>query len=101
MAGKSPLEAAVHQAALDARDPKSEPPDGRQRTVHAAVGDGQAPISTFLAILDRHGLLGDDGRLQPQVALVSIGDHFDYGPAAWRQAATREGLQLLAWLAAH
>src|SRR5690349_18566656 len=28
-----------------------------------AVGDPQAPVATFLEVLDRHGLLGDDGRV--------------------------------------
>lgn len=101
MAGKSRIEAAIHQASHDAKEPRSAPPDGAARTVRVAVGDPQAPLATFLTILDAHGLLGDDGRLKREVALVSIGDHFDYGPPAWRRFATDEALQLLAWLAAH
>ncbi len=66
-----------------------------------AIGDPQAPIERFFEILDRAGLLGDDGRLRPEVFLVSIGDHFDWGPIAAREAATRGGLQILSWLAAH
>lgn len=58
-------------------------------------------MATFLAILDRHGLLGDDGRVREDVALVSIGDHFDWGGPGRREEAARSGLLLLAWLAAH
>src|SRR5581483_11114697 len=101
MAAKSRIEAAIHKAAHDAKEPASAPADGVPRAAHVAIGDPQAPLGTFLAILDAHGLLGDDGRLRPDVALVSIGDHFDYGPPAWRRFATDEALQLLAWLAAH
>ena len=35
----------------------------------------------LLAILEYHGLLGEDGLLHAGVELVSIGDHFDYGSA--------------------
>src|SRR5687767_12974249 len=101
MAGKTRIENAIHQSVLDAREPVLAPPDGRTRSVHVAIGDAQAPLGTFLAILDRHGLLGEDGRLKAEVQLVSIGDHFDYGPTAWRKLATEEALQLLSWLAAH
>jgi hypothetical protein len=101
MAAKSRIEAAILKAAHDAKDPASTPADGAARSIHVAIGDPQAPLGTFLAILDAHGLLGEDGRLKPEVALVSIGDHFDYGPPAWRRFATEEALQLLAWLAAH
>jgi hypothetical protein len=101
MAAKSRVEAAFHEAARAAKEPHSQPADGRPRTIHTAIGDPQAPLSSFFNILDTHGLLGDDGRLKPEVALTSIGDHFDYGPPAWRKFATQEGLQLLAWLASH
>ncbi len=72
--------------------------DGRPRVLFA-VGDPQAPLEKFLSILDHQRLLGADGWLLPQVGLVSMGDHFDFGkdPAAARQ----DGLALLAWLAAH
>jgi hypothetical protein len=101
MAAKSRIEAAIHQAAHDAKEPHTAEPDGKPRSVRVAIGDPQAPLGTFLAILDAQGLLGDDGRLKSDVALVSIGDHFDYGPPGWRRFATEEALQLLAWLAAH
>lgn len=95
------MDTAIDLAIDDARDFRSAPADGVPRTVHAAIGDAQAPFPTFLTILDRHGLLGDHGRLKPEVHLVSIGDHFDYGPPAWRTIATEEATRLLAWLAAH
>lgn len=66
-----------------------------------AIGDPQAPFPTFLAILRRHGLLGDTGRLRDDVGLVSIGDHFDWGGPEARAEAARSGLELLQWLASH
>lgn len=66
-----------------------------------AMGDPQAPFATVLAILARHGLLGADGRLRANVQLVSMGDHFDWGPPERRAEATADALALLRWLAAH
>ncbi len=68
---------------------------------HLAIGDPQAPFATFLRILEGHGLLADDGRLRRDVHLVSMGDHFDYGPPEQRARAAIDGEALLAWLAAH
>ncbi|MFZ5438883.1 MAG: metallophosphoesterase [Myxococcota bacterium] len=65
------------------------------------MGDPQAPFSTVLAVLDRHGLLGGDGRLRDDVQLVSMGDHFDWGPPAERARATTDAIALVSWLAAH
>lgn len=76
-------------------------PDNRLRTRRVAVGDPQAPLPVFLQILERHGLLGDDGWLAADVELVSIGDHFDFGGSAQRQQAADDGLAILAWLGAH
>lgn len=89
-----------------ARDLASEPfqprqPEGRVRTRRVAVGDPQAPLGVYLEILERHGLLGDDGWLRPDVELTSIGDHFDFGGSGERALAARDGLAILAWLAAH
>ncbi len=95
------IDTAIEQAKRDARAFRSAPADGVARTRHVAIGDAQAPLPTFLSILERHGLLGEHGRLKPEVHLVSIGDHFDYGPPAWRSIATEESTWLLAWLAAH
>ena len=77
------------------------PADGRTRSRRVVIGDPQAPLSRVLAILDRHDLLGADGRLRPAVQLISIGDHFDWGAPAERARARHDGLALLAWLAAH
>lgn len=77
------------------------PPDGRPRPRRVAIGDPQAPIETFLEVLDRHGLLGDGGRLLPDVQLVSMGDHFDWGGPTDRERAADSAEALLSWLAAH
>jgi hypothetical protein len=64
------------------------------------MGDPQAPFESVMAVLARHGLLGDDGRLVSDVLLISIGDHFDYDlddPIG----AGREGIRVLRWLAGH
>jgi hypothetical protein len=71
------------------------------RMRHVAIGDPQAPLDTFLRILDGHRLLGDDGKLARDVHLVSMGDHFDYGKPDERVRATAEGEAILSWLASH
>ncbi|MDP2276147.1 MAG: transcriptional regulator [Archangium sp.] len=76
-------------------------PDAVPRQLHVAVGDPQAPLEKFFSILDLNGLLADDGRLRPEVGLVSMGDHFDWGRPDDREKATEEGTALLSWLAAH
>lgn len=65
------------------------------------MGDPLAPFSTVLAVLERHGLIGDDGRLREDVQLVSMGDHFDWGDASQRKKATDDGCALVAWLGGH
>jgi hypothetical protein len=98
-----------HQAALDqatacaARGPHSAPPESSppERRLRVAIGDPQADRTRFLAILDHHGLLTEQGWLRPDVQLVSVGDHFDWGKAHEREAVARSALQLVAWLAAH
>jgi Calcineurin-like phosphoesterase len=69
--------------------------------VHVAMGDPQAPFHTVLEVLDRAGLLSDQGTLVPRARLVSMGDHFDWGGRPSRDQATLDGLALLSWLAAH
>ena len=66
-----------------------------------AIGDPQTRFDTFLAVLDRAELLSDDGRVAPEVALISLGDHFDWGRRTERLEATEEATLLLAWLASH
>ena len=96
------LEAALARA-TDAvrRGPHSEPPDHRSRPWRFAIGDPQADITRFFAVLDRHGLLGADGGLRPEVQLVSVGDHFDWGPASERDQVALSGTRLVAWMASH
>nr|WP_225937332.1 transcriptional regulator [Myxococcus sp. RHSTA-1-4] len=65
------------------------------------MGDPQADLDRVLAILAHHGLLGDDGWLRPEVQLVSVGDHFDWGRPHEREPVAASGLALVAWLAAH
>jgi hypothetical protein len=65
------------------------------------VGDPQAPAATFFAILDRYDLRSADGWLEPDVHLVSIGDHFDYGSVEDRRSSSQNGTEILSWLAAH
>lgn len=65
-----------------------------------AIGDPQAPLATYFAVLAEQDLLGDDGMLAPDVSLLSIGDHFDYATPDPAQSG-REGYALLRWLAEH
>ena len=84
------------QAALEASSEPVEAP-----SLRVAMGDPQAPLPRVLEILDRHDLLGDDGRVHPRAALVSMGDHFDWGAPDERAFAAESGYALLSWLAAH
>lgn len=63
------------------------------------MGDPQAPLAKVLEVLDRHGALAG-GSVAPDVALVSIGDHFDYDQHD-PETAGKEGVALLRWLAGH
>jgi hypothetical protein len=100
----SRIQAALDNAARSAAGaPRSAPAESAPppRTLRVAIGDPQADLARFLAILDHQGLLGANGWLRPEVQLVSVGDHFDYGKAHEREMAARSALQLIAWLAAH
>ncbi|ADO68777.1 metallophosphoesterase [Stigmatella aurantiaca] len=70
------------------------------RRPRVAVGDPQTDIHRFFTLLERRGLLTQDGWLRPDAQLISVGDHFDWGTPHERNAAARSGLHLLAWLAA-
>src|SRR5437870_5555145 len=63
------------------------------------MGDPQAPFAVVMAILERHQLLGGDGKLRPEVQLLSIGDHFDWNGDL--DTVARDGVALLRWLASH
>ena len=72
--------------------------DAPARTL--VMGDPQAPFARVLEVLDANHALGADGRIAPDVVLVSIGDHFDHDlndPVA----AGREGVAVLRWLTGH
>lgn len=77
------------------------PVDGPARSFrrHVAVGDPQASFEKYLRILDRHELIGEDGRVRPDVSLLSIGDHFDYEGDL--ETVREDGRRLLRWLAGH
>jgi len=101
------VRAALEEAASAAeRESFSAPPDEGPSTASRAwfvVGDPQTTDERFFAVLDARGLLHDDGRLRPDVGLVSIGDHFDFrapdGSSALDVGAS--GLRILAWLSSH
>jgi hypothetical protein len=99
------LERAADDARSFAADPLAaaagEPVAAGVRTRRLAIGDPQAPLERFLEILDRNDLLAADGRLHPEVFLVSMGDHFDWGPADERAAGAESSVRLLSWLGAH
>ncbi|AKQ70753.1 hypothetical protein A176_007665 [Myxococcus hansupus] len=80
--------------------PRSAPARGGARR-RLVMGDPQADLEQVLAILAHQGLLGADGWLHPDVQLVSVGDHFDWGKPQERDHASASGLALVAWLAAH
>lgn len=97
------IEAALGRARDAARTPSYS---GAARASIArprrlAMGDPQAPLQTALRILALQGALGDDGWLDTNVHLVSMGDHFDWGPPNARSSVAQDGLGFLAWLAAH
>lgn len=103
--GEGRIERARAHAEEDARDfrhSRARSTTGTTpRSPLFAIGDPQAPIEKFLAILDAHGLLDEDGRIRSDARLISMGDHFDFGRRRDRGEAAESGLMLLAYLAAH
>jgi len=96
------IDAALARAAeAAARGPHSTPAEGRTRALRIAMGDPQADITRVFALLEGHGLLGEEGWLRPEVQLVSVGDHFDWGKPHERDAGASSAVRLVAWLAAH
>lgn len=67
-----------------------------------AIGDLQTEFDRFMQVLERHRLLRD-GRLAPDVGLVSVGDYFDYGIVDESNAHVvgREGTRIVRWLTDH
>lgn len=71
-----------------------------------AVGDPQTTLAKLLEVLRHGGLLTSSDRLRPEVGLVSMGDHFDYGAKrefdrADCRVAGLEGCAVLEWLTSH
>ena len=105
----SKVRTALARARADAEHFERDPAAGLRVSAAAfappaarvAIGDPQAPLPRVLEILDRHDLLGDDGRVHARAQLVSMGDHFDWGAADERAFAAESGYALLAWLASH
>ncbi|QSQ22286.1 metallophosphoesterase [Pyxidicoccus parkwayensis] len=96
------IQAALARASeAVAKGPHSTPADGRPRKRRLVMGDPQADVGRVLAILAHHDALGDDGWLRPDVRLVSVGDHFDWGKPHERESGALSALSLVAWLAAH
>jgi hypothetical protein len=75
-------------------------PDGVRRARWVALGDPQSTFDKLTAILRRHDVLDDDGRVRRDVGLLSIGDHFDFGPTGGPEVGA-EGLRFLRWLVSH
>lgn len=72
-----------------------------QFRLHLAMGDPQAPFATVLELFERAGVLSEQGTLAADVQLVSMGDHFDWGPPSARERATQDAIALVSWLVAH
>ncbi|MBF5046087.1 transcriptional regulator [Aggregicoccus sp. 17bor-14] len=107
MSTPSPVDAALARAeAALARGPRaalsqSAAGTAPARTHRLVIGDPQADVRRFLALLERHGVLAPDGALRPEVQLLSVGDHFDWGGRAERAQVAQSSLLLVAWLASH
>jgi len=72
-----------------------------------ACGDPQASFDALHGVLTRAGVLADPRhssttpRVADDVRLLSIGDHFDWGPPEDRTRVAASGERTLAWLADH
>lgn len=87
--------AASALARARATSPIVAPTDTRA-TRWLVAGDPQTTPERFFAVLDAHDALADDGSLQRDVGLVSMGDHFDFHMGAAEAEAS--GRAILAWL---
>lgn len=65
------------------------------------LGDPQTSAARLFELLASHELLGPDGWLAADAGLLVLGDYFDYADPRGRDAAGREGLAFLSWLAHH
>ena len=68
-----------------------------------AIGDPQTTLSRFLSTLRAHDALTEENRLQDDVRLLSVGDHFDFKPPeGWTvDDVGQQGLAILSWLSEH
>jgi hypothetical protein len=72
-----------------------------------ACGDPQASFDALQGVLSRAGVLAGPSlssstpRVADDVRLLSIGDHFDWGPPEDRARVAASGERTLAWLADH
>jgi metallophosphoesterase superfamily enzyme len=104
MPNPTPIELASRNARAAFEDPDIAPEQlSRSQSTRRwfAIGDPQFTVQRFFEILAREDLLSPDGWLRPDVGLVSLGDHFDFGPKGMEDTARREGGHILAWLASH
>jgi hypothetical protein len=95
------VQAALARAHAAAAHPVIAPANGERRSRTLAIGDPQAPLETFLTILDQHGAIDDSGAIPKDTALISMGDHFDWGSRGERERAADDAIALVAWLASH
>jgi hypothetical protein len=67
------------------------------------VGDPQTTHDRFLSVLATRQLVSPRGGLKSGVALLGVGDYFDFPPPAGmsRAEAGLQGVSILHWLAAH
>lgn len=75
--------------------------DARARRRWLALGDPQTTFDKLLEVLRLHDALDEArGTLRDDVGLLSIGDHFDFGPHGGAEVG-REGELFLRWLVEH
>src|SRR5262249_53662537 len=73
----------------------------RPRSRWLALGDPQTTFDRLLEVLRLHDLIDPKrGMLRDDVGLLSIGDHFDFGPRGGPEVG-REGELFLRWLVGH
>lgn len=75
-------------------------PDGVTRRRWFALGDPQTSFDRLLGVLAANDLVAEHGQLRRDVGLLSIGDHFDFGPSGGPEIG-HEGHLFLRWLAEH
>lgn len=69
-------------------------------TRRVAIGDPQTTAPHFFEVIDAHGLLSEDGWLDPSARLITMGDYFDIA-VEQRTQGQIDGELILGWLAVH